>query len=410
MDILVIGNGFDIEHGLPTKYQDFLDFMEGIRILKNGSYVNKKKAFESVLEKDILKPESNKKVKEFLCDDRFFNSKSFDKWKDDKNTMELTNYIEKNIWLKYILEKTHYKDGRWVDFETEISNVIQSLEYANELSIFYKNKNGIYNMKTAQMFEKFDEDKNAISRDIITYVEKKSGIVTKTYEVYGDKLENIIEILNEDLIQLIRCLEIYLCDYVEKIPCTKSKYFEDDVYDGVISFNYTNTFQSLYRIKGQVGGSNTFKPPYEYIHGKADVKNHKTKEENNMVLGINEYLHEEDKNNKLDFIRFKKYFQRIFKNTGKEYKKWIEEMKSRSSTHNITIFGHSLDVSDRDILRQLILESNFEGQKNVRVIIYYYDDETRAKQITNLVRVIGQDELKDRLNGKNPKIIFVKQD
>ena len=28
MNILVIGNGFDLAHKLPTKYQDFLEFVE----------------------------------------------------------------------------------------------------------------------------------------------------------------------------------------------------------------------------------------------------------------------------------------------------------------------------------------------------------------------------------------------
>ena len=28
MNILVIGNGFDLAHGLPTKYADFLKFIE----------------------------------------------------------------------------------------------------------------------------------------------------------------------------------------------------------------------------------------------------------------------------------------------------------------------------------------------------------------------------------------------
>ncbi len=31
MNILVIGNGFDLAHGLPTKYGDFLEFCGGIR-------------------------------------------------------------------------------------------------------------------------------------------------------------------------------------------------------------------------------------------------------------------------------------------------------------------------------------------------------------------------------------------
>lgn len=31
MNILIIGNGFDLAHGLPTKYGDFLDFCQKAR-------------------------------------------------------------------------------------------------------------------------------------------------------------------------------------------------------------------------------------------------------------------------------------------------------------------------------------------------------------------------------------------
>lgn len=34
MNILVIGNGFDLAHGLPTKYTDFLGFVERFENLK----------------------------------------------------------------------------------------------------------------------------------------------------------------------------------------------------------------------------------------------------------------------------------------------------------------------------------------------------------------------------------------
>ena len=30
MKILLIGNGFDLEHGLPTSYMDFLDFCQRV--------------------------------------------------------------------------------------------------------------------------------------------------------------------------------------------------------------------------------------------------------------------------------------------------------------------------------------------------------------------------------------------
>ena len=34
MNILIIGNGFDLAHQLPTKYTDFLDFLGNVRVLK----------------------------------------------------------------------------------------------------------------------------------------------------------------------------------------------------------------------------------------------------------------------------------------------------------------------------------------------------------------------------------------
>lgn len=134
------------------------------------------------------------------------------------------------------------------------------------------------------------------------------------------------------------------------------------------------------------------------------------------------------KNNNLEFITFKKYFQRIYKKTGNEYTKWIENMNkfyedeisedsfTKQIDNHIYIFGHSLDISDKDILKSLILESGFKNDKdgtydrNTKVIIYYHDKAAYAQQITNLVKIIGQDELISRVSGENPTIIFKQQD
>ncbi|OOM09319.1 AbiH family protein [Clostridium saccharobutylicum] len=37
MNLLVIGNGFDLAHGLPTKYSDFLGFVKYFALLHNSS-------------------------------------------------------------------------------------------------------------------------------------------------------------------------------------------------------------------------------------------------------------------------------------------------------------------------------------------------------------------------------------
>ena len=40
MNIIVIGNGFDIAHHLPTKYTDFLEFVKAIQYILNTKNMN----------------------------------------------------------------------------------------------------------------------------------------------------------------------------------------------------------------------------------------------------------------------------------------------------------------------------------------------------------------------------------
>lgn len=39
MNVLVIGNGFDLAHGLPTRYMDFLEFIEKYEEYYNNSFL-----------------------------------------------------------------------------------------------------------------------------------------------------------------------------------------------------------------------------------------------------------------------------------------------------------------------------------------------------------------------------------
>lgn len=126
-----------------------------------------------------------------------------------------------------------------------------------------------------------------------------------------------------------------------------------------------------------------------------------------MVLGIDEYLDESRKNKKTEFIQFKKYYQRIHKRTDCEYVYWFDKNKSveksKKYDNEVYIFGHSLDITDRDILTTIF------SCPNMRVTIFYYDDVIYGNQIANLVALLGQDILLSKVYGKNPSIIFKKQ-
>lgn len=320
MNILLIGNGFDLAHGLPTKYTDFLEWVKL-------------------------------------------------QWKlyDVTGVLEIFDYVIQNKWISYFFEVNSLYDN-WVDFEREIGNIIKSIDY-DMLNGFcdYDINNHVNVLSNAFLKKEFLKDEE------ITF-------------------KKIRDVLYDDLKKLCRAFEIYLLEDVERIEVEKiSPDIEEINPDKVLSFNYTNTYEKLY-------GEN-INIEYDYIHGKANINN--TIETNNMILGINEYLTKKKRNKYIDFIAFKKFYQRIYKETGCKYKEWVEEVrKNKEKQHSLYIFGHSLDVTDKDILRDFILNDN------VTTTIYYFSKDDLGRKIANLVKVIGQDELIRRTGGSTKTIEF----
>ena len=123
-----------------------------------------------------------------------------------------------------------------------------------------------------------------------------------------------------------------------------------------------------------------------------------------MVLGIDEYLSNEDKFTKLEFIEFKKHFQRIHKSTDCSYRKWLEEItNSKNKKINAYFFGHSLALTDKDVILDFI------NNENIVTTIFYRNEKQYAELITNIVKIIGPDCLSEKVYGKTPSIIFKKQ-
>ncbi len=392
MNILVIGNGFDLAHELPTKYTDFLEWIKAEYAL----YIN------------LIKQNSDIAVCNINWAIGTYPSKiEVNQLEYKKRQFEVWDCINNNFWVDYFLNNSKYQKENWIDFENEISNVIKSIDadmqendfdgQIEELSNEYLRKTYLYKGYDALFL---DENGKQCGKQNISYKE-------------------IRDILHKDLNRLIRALEIYLCEYVEKIDI---KVFSPDIKNiairinsvkhsvlsiKVISFNYTNTFKKLYD-KGR-------SIEYDFIHGKAYINN--IIESNNMVLGIDEYLPDDRKDKDVEFIAFKKFYQRIFKGTGCKYKEWVDEIKkyyaeyqdklSKSQNgcpkHKLYIFGHSLDQTDGDILRDLILNDN------VHTTIFYHNKDAMGQQIANLVKVIGQDELIKRTGGSTKTIEFVQQ-
>ena len=275
MNILVIGNGFDLAHRLQTTYKDFLRFTDEFMIYKTAK--------ENRQELGWSDDEDTRFYKYFIS---LFNESQ--RSKDARKIVEeLDMLIRENVWLEHF-KNTQIENG-WIDFESEISKVIQTLEEVRKIA----------DDALKQGRSKIELDRR--QKGILRYV--GAGV---------QRIEDAISIPKErglkDLDRLIRCLEIYLSDYVNNysventLPDIKNLPYLDKV----LSFNYTNTYERLY--------NNHSFLEFDYIHGKADINN--TVVTNNMVLGIDEYLKGDEKNENIEFIEFKKFYQRIHKETG----------------------------------------------------------------------------------------------
>lgn len=375
MNILIIGNGFDLAHGLPTTYKDFLDY-----ITTYGNYIkNLNVGLNENNQLKGLKGNIYKFLKHIIG---IHNSK--------KNVFdEFQRMIMDNSWVNYFseIDRELCRLGKvgWIDFESEISKVVQ--EFEDIRNILLQNKD--------QKDFDFGEYKRQVLFDF--YINKKQP--QSMEDVY-----NIRQNMINDLNRLIRALEIYLSDFVNNIEVEQRLPDIIDLQiDKVLSFNYTNTYERLY-------GKDNPDIEYDYIHGKADISHNLLN--CNMVLGIDEYLSETERDENVDFIQFKKFYQRIYKKTGCKYFEWQINNKEQTKFfkgeqdmywNNVYILGHSLDFTDKDILESIIT------MENTKSIIFHHDQNALGKQIANLVKVIRQKNLISMVQGSDPSIILQQQ-
>lgn len=137
MNILVIGNGFDLAHEMPTRYSNFLDFMT-LYIIKNypdwqgwgeNNFYDANNHFNhynSILLNVSRKISENSQVHTL-----------FDKCEENFKELllkesSLDNFYE-NSFLRYCLSSYCYKQSfdsefNWVDIENEISHFLKKLQ------------------------------------------------------------------------------------------------------------------------------------------------------------------------------------------------------------------------------------------------------------------------------------------
>jgi len=393
MESIIMNSKF--EEKIPVYYEEYHKWLENDKDIEYKYMIEDN---PDIIDSDAYITEFSREKRISERNNRVYNKilNNFVKkiiWGKDKKlklVKEILYLVNKNYWIKYFLKCDMHGAENWIDFELEIKNVVKSIN-----DIIHKS---ISDINLYSKVTKWPKNDDGFTKE---FFNDNSDI---TYKEVRDRLV-------ADLNKLIRLFEIYLAEYVEKIEIAEiSPDIKNLEIDFILSFNYTHIFSKVYKVSERIKKEQLDLDSFDYIHGETGINN--TIESNNMVLGINEYLLDNEKDKQIEFIAFKKYYQRIHKETGCNYAKWLEIInknpyKGRSAPkHYLYIFGHSLNDTDKDILEKFILSKN----NNIFTTIYYRNLDQKGQQIANLVKVIGQDELIRRTGGGSARSIeFIKQ-
>lgn len=383
MNILIVGNGFDLSHYLPTKYEHFMVAMNAIEKwnIANGE-MNFDDLFGSLYEKE-----------------QYFFSYTKAMYKTDEikisteKIKELKTQLEDNVWYQYFLDHVNQIDT-WIDFESEFAKALDLVaNFSKKAEHIYQEYEEIRSLvlrigqtERSKYLQYGDKTSNRMRLLGIFNIENQSMHINKKY--YRNNKLNldinshlIIEDLERNLNDFITLFDWYLLTIVENLELknkANENFFSFDFKClDIFSFNYTQTLKRFYISKAKI----------EYIHGSVGKS---------LVLGISDFKNEFLR--KFKNYSFTKYHQKLLKNTDylflRENSKLMALIGSSSfgiQDVNIYIWGHSLADSDESYIHEIF---SFNEKSNIKCIVtVYFHKNDAPKLLSNLLDILNKEKV-----------------
>ena len=385
MNVLLLGNGFDLYHKLPTRYDNFLHTVDFLI----NNYTSEMTTVADVFGNEKLQTANN-----FILECYNQHKISYEQTKlEEEKIKEIINNTNRNIWFSYLF-KSFNKEIGWIDLEREIAFVIEAFkEFFSTPDLRFNIARKMPSVGYQYVIEQFSFFLTPITN---------SGIVNgPTHKVKPDytitipvnskntlvNKEKIISKLSEELDCLTKALKLYLQCFVDNALIeiqsnSLSKCQAIDYINQAISFNYTNTYEKCYL------SNDIF-----HLHGNLNKK---------IILGINPDDSDNIETVDTSFVQFKKYFQRTDFETDNSYNRWISNLDEYDYCI-LTVMGHSLDVTDKDILIPLF-------RKMSEITILYHSTSAKKDYIRNLIKIFGMDEFERLRKQKSLKFLSLDTD
>lgn len=374
--LVIIGNGFDLAHGLPTSYRDFIDdFWKNFKdkcksdeykrlVYTHDLYDKYYSSYGVIKNFNDFKESIQKNINDYP--DYVFDYSSLifytSKYGNREKIFEFTNNFFKLI--------NKLNSQNWVDIENEyyreLKKIIKNTSLTND-----KKRLGIDVLNN-----EFEQVKILLEKYLINKIENQF-----VFELYNDN--PIVDILLPELtypfneIQFLKEFEYinreYVVNFLEKI---KVKYTLRTFF---LSFNYTKLVDKYF--SGFV-----YDKELNYIHGKLDDFSNK------INFGFGDEMDDDYKLiENIDDNEYLKNFKSFQYLQNSNYKNLLDFVES-DQKFQVYIMGHSCGLSDRTMLNTI-----FEHPNCISIKVFYHQKEDGTDNYTEIIQNISRHFNKKKL-------------
>lgn len=393
--LVIVGNGFDLAHGLPTSYKHFVnDFWLNLKSnyenprIKELVYVNSQ--YSGFLEMYVKIPSYGDFTKILEAYAReygyVYNADQHDCFTNNSRTNPIFKF--ENEFFKQINVKNSIEN--WVDIENEyyqkLKNIVKTDRWDKSVKKRYVQK----------LNKEFDQVKNLLEKYLISNVEEASNLITSPdlnsgllgffemdFIFQDDNSQNkrlanyIFEFKKEDVEYLAESFKS-LKKYDSELLDGKMNYKDFEEYKKeilFINFNYTSSLKSYTR---KINEFHYCKSREIQIHGEFNAPN------NEVNFGFGDEMDEDyrfiedlDENEYLRNFKSFKYSQ------NSNYKNLLDYIDSEK--FQVYIMGHSCGLSDRTLLNTI-----FEHENCRSIKVFYHDRGDGSDNFTEIVQNISR--------------------
>ncbi len=344
--IVLLGNGFDLAHGMKTGYIDFIKWyiIQRIKAASKGEYEDTLLKIANTYQYRGTRPITDEDIERHvnLCYDNGFNLQQYGPAAldfDGRTYKYPYSFTPQSPFIKILLKQCSI--ARWVD--------VEAIYYESLIEIL---KATIDSAKKEERLRKLNESMRSVKRQLEIYLLGLSEPV-------------IIQEYNK-----------ILFDYITKADLESTKKGEDDIIfindrgefsdrerpkeTLILNFNYTDTIEMYVTDNGRLEPDIRL----NYIHGKLDAK------DNPIIFGfgdeIDKRYSEIEDEAAYGYFEHIKSFWYLRTSNYRDLVRFVDGEK-----YQIVILGHSCGLSDRTMLHMLLEHDNCKSIK-----LYYHGTAT----------------------------------